>query len=557
METDIEKGYDNLGQEAPSVLKLLMRHKKRTLDLFLGNYGHSIPEDHMSLRAKLSSKIHDEFEAVKDLPPPKAPGSLSIPTATKSSSANHDKPNAVSKDHISRNSEQSITEPLLSTTKRFLPPPPPPLPSSTSSVEDHIKILPPHKFPSRPGIEEDISSMEKEEEITDVNAYEQVMQSLPKSKSQEDTLKTAHSIVSITERAGLDERIRPMSNQTPPSKALSLRGTTLTKPQWHPPWKLMRVISGHLGWVRAICVDSSNEWFVTGGADRTIKIWDLASGQLKLTLTGHISTIRGLQVSSRHPYMFSVGEDKTVKCWDLEQNKVVRQYHGHLSGVYCCYLHPTLDVLATGGRDATVRIWDIRTKAQVHVLTGHNSTVDSVLCQSTDPQVISGSADSTIRLWDLAKGETSVILTHHKKSVRALALHPEEYTMGSASADNIKAWKFPEGRFLKNFSGHHAIINALAVNRDNILVSGADNGSLYFWDWTSSYNFQKLHTVVQPGSLESEAGIFAMTFDQSGSRLLTCEADKTIKVFKEDDTATEESHPIDVDWRQQIKQRRW
>jgi len=184
METDIEKGYDNLGQEAPSVLKLLMRHKKRTLDLFLGNYGHSIPEDHMSLRAKLSSKIHDEFEAVKDLPPPKAPGSLSIPTATKSSSANHDKPNAVSKDHISRNSEQSITEPLLSTTKRFLPPPPPPLPSSTSSVEDHIKILPPHKFPSRPGIEEDISSMEKEEEITDVNAYEQVMQSLPKSKSQ-------------------------------------------------------------------------------------------------------------------------------------------------------------------------------------------------------------------------------------------------------------------------------------------------------------------------------------------------------------------------------------
>jgi pleiotropic regulator 1 len=36
---------------------------------------------------------------------------------------------------------------------------------------------------------------------------------------------------------------------------------------------------------------------------------------------------------------------------------------------------------------------------------------------------------------------------------------------------------------MRNFSGHNAIINALALNQDNVLVSGADNGSLYFWDW--------------------------------------------------------------------------
>lgn len=50
----------------------------------------------------------------------------------------------------------------------------------------------------------------------------------------------------------------------------------------------VQVISGHLGWVRCTAVDVSNEWFATGSADRTIKIWDLASGQLKLTLTGHV-----------------------------------------------------------------------------------------------------------------------------------------------------------------------------------------------------------------------------------------------------------------------------
>jgi pleiotropic regulator 1 len=47
---------------------------------------------------------------------------------------------------------------------------------------------------------------------------------------------------------------------------------TMPKPQWHAPWKLYRVISGHLGWVRCIDVDPSNEWFATGAGDRIIKV---------------------------------------------------------------------------------------------------------------------------------------------------------------------------------------------------------------------------------------------------------------------------------------------
>lgn len=117
------------------------------------------------------------------------------------------------------------------------------------------------------------------------------------------------------------------------------------KPDFHPQWKLHRVISGHLGWVRSAASEPGNQWFATGAGDRIIKIWDTASCTLKLSLTGHISTVRGLAVSNRHPYLFSCGEDKMVKCWDLEQNKVIRHYHGHLSGVYslrsvCFYLLP-------------------------------------------------------------------------------------------------------------------------------------------------------------------------------------------------------------------------
>ena len=103
---------------------------------------------------------------------------------------------------------------------------------------------------------------------------------------------------------------------------LKARDQKVPVPEWHAPWKLMRVQAGHLGWVRCIAMDVSNEWFATGSADRTIKIWDLASGTLKLTLTGHSHTVRGVALSSRSPYLFSCGEDKAVKCWDLERNEV-------------------------------------------------------------------------------------------------------------------------------------------------------------------------------------------------------------------------------------------
>ena len=65
-----------------------------------------------------------------------------------------------------------------------------------------------------------------------------------------------------------------------------------------------------------MAVEPGNEWFVTGAADRVIKMWDLASGKLKLSLTGHVSTVRGLAVSTRHPYLFSAGEDRQVRVPD-------------------------------------------------------------------------------------------------------------------------------------------------------------------------------------------------------------------------------------------------
>jgi pleiotropic regulator 1 len=315
-------------------------------------------------------------------------------------------------------------------------------------------------------------------------------------------------------------------------------------------------LSSHLGWVRSIAIDPTNDMFASGSADRTIKLWDLAKASvgapdaLKLTLTGHISPVRGLAFSPRHPYLFSAGEDKMVKCWDLETNQVIRHYHGHLSGVFCLALHPTLDILVTGGRDAVARVWDMRTRTQIHTLSGHESTVGCLLTKSTDPQIITGSHDTTVKLWDLAAGKCMTTLTHHQKSIRALAQPTFENTFVSGAADCLKYWQGKDGRFLKSYTGHRAVVNALAVNEDGVLVSGGDDGSMHFWDYKTGYNFQSTASIVQPGSLDAENAIFAAQFDGTGTRLITGEADKSIKIWKQDDEASELSHPIDIlNWR--------
>ena len=348
-----------------------------------------------------------------------------------------------------------------------------------------------------------------------------------------------------------------------PSAGILVRSTSerassmhIPTPQWHAPWKLATVLSSHLGWVRSLAFSPDNQYLATGSADRTIKIWDFPKASvgseeaLKLTLTGHVSPVRGLAFSDKYPYLFSCAEDKQVRCWDLETNQVIRHYHGHLSGVFCLALHPTLDILVTGGRDAVARVWDMRTKTSLHVLTGHEHTVASLLTKSTNPQIITGSHDNTIKMWDLVAGKCYTTLTHHQKSIRALVQPSFEHTFMSGAADCLKKWQGKDGRFIKSLTGHKTIVNAMAVNDDGVVVSGGDDGSMHFWDYQTGYPFQQGHATVQPGSLAAENSVMALAFDLTGTRLVSGEADKTVKVWKQDDSASELSHPIDmVAWR--------
>jgi WD40 repeat protein len=72
--------------------------------------------------------------------------------------------------------------------------------------------------------------------------------------------------------------------------------------------------------------------------------------------------------------------------------------------------------------------------------------------------------------------------------------------------------------------------------------------SLSLWGVEVTINIMGLALItvlyLLSGSLDSEAGIYALSYDLTGSRLISCEADKTIKMWKEDENATPETHPL-------------
>lgn len=78
------------------------------------------------------------------------------------------------------------------------------------------------------------------------------------------------------------------------------------KMKYHSPWKLKTVIAGHHGWVRCIDIDRSNEFFVTGSTDRTIKFWDLATGNLNFQIDIHVlSLLKKIIINNCPTYFFN------------------------------------------------------------------------------------------------------------------------------------------------------------------------------------------------------------------------------------------------------------
>ena len=125
-----------------------------------------------------------------------------------------------------------------------------------------------------------------------------------------------------------------------------------------PPATTRRTLDGHTGAVVGCAVAPDGTWIVSASADKTLRIWDVASGETRRTLTGHTDAVWGCAVAPDGTWIVSASEDKTLRIWDAASGETRRTLTGHTDSVRGCAVAPDGSWIVSASADKTLRIWD-------------------------------------------------------------------------------------------------------------------------------------------------------------------------------------------------------
>ena len=156
--------------------------------------------------------------------------------------------------------------------------------------------------------------------------------------------------------------------------------------------------TGHAGRVRRIAFSPDGRHLTSGSSDRTVRIWDLESGESRV-LEGHAGGVNSIAFSPDGRQLASGSSDRTLRVWDLASGES-RVLRGHAGGVNSVAFSPDGRYFASGSTDRTVRIWDIE-NGESRVLRGHADWIRSVAFSPDGMRLASGSSDRTVRIWDI------------------------------------------------------------------------------------------------------------------------------------------------------------
>lgn len=283
--------------------------------------------------------------------------------------------------------------------------------------------------------------------------------------------------------------------------------------------------------VWSVVLSPDGRTVIGGGANQTIKVWDIQTGRVIKTLSGHQDVVRWLILTRDGETLISGSGDRTIKIWDLQTGQVLQTLNQG-SAVWGLALSPDQKTLYSGGEDGTLKMWQLSSGALLETIAAHSSQLCSIAVSPNGKIVATASVDRTIKLWNAQTSTLIKTITGHTDAVRAVAFSPDGKTLASASWDNtLKLWNGQTGELIRTLTGHRSRVIAVRFSSDGkTLISGSVDNRINIW-------------AVQDGTLlrsllEHTDWVLALFVapqsanDTAASRFVSGSKDQTIRIWQ-------------------------
>jgi WD40 repeat protein len=117
--------------------------------------------------------------------------------------------------------------------------------------------------------------------------------------------------------------------------------------------------------------------------------------------------------------MVSGSDDKSIKLWDISTGQVITTFNGHKKGVWTLLFDGSS--LYSGADDSTIIQWDIREAKPLHVISGFTGTVTCI--QKKDDKTLLCSAGNQIHSVDLTTRTVGETIISHSNLITCFGIH--------------------------------------------------------------------------------------------------------------------------------------